>query len=117
MTISGDLSGELQLLRPDEELIVGKWVLFRDRILGDSSEQRIGSLVTDVLEYLADHPEQGGWRRLYRDPGDGRLWELSRPRMEMTGGGPRALRVCSVERALEVYGWSGSMAEDQGAGG
>jgi hypothetical protein len=116
MTISGDLSGELQLLRPDEELIVGKWVLFRDRILGDPSEQRIGSLVSDVLEYLADHPEQGGWRRLYRDPGDGRLWELSRPRIEMTGGGPRALRVITPERALEVYGWSGTAVAESGAG-
>lgn len=38
MKISGDSAGELQLLRPDEELVVGKWVLFRDRILGDPSE-------------------------------------------------------------------------------
>jgi hypothetical protein len=97
-------------IEPGETLIVGKWILFRDRILGDRilgdpCEQRIGDLVNDVLQYLADHPEQGGWRRLYRDPGDGRLWECSRPRMEMQGGGPRALRVITPERAREVYGW------------
>lgn len=105
MTILGTAPHPPPHLRPDENLIVGKWILFKDRILGDPSEQRIGALVNDVLEYCADHPEQGGWRRLYRDPGDGRLWELSRPRIEMTGGGPRALRVIVPERALEVYGW------------
>ena len=102
-------------LKPDEELIVGKWILFKDRILGDPSEQRIGDLVNDVLEYCADHPEQGGWRRLYRDPGDGRLWELSRPRIEMAGGGPRALRVILPERALEVYGWKHEDTQATGA--
>ena len=98
-------------INPDEDLFVGTWILHKDRILGDPIEQRIGNLVSDVLEYLADHPEQGGWRRLYRDPGDGRLWELSRPRIEMQGGGPRALRVIAPLLALEVYGWADPVAD------
>jgi hypothetical protein len=93
-------------IKPEETLIVGQWILFRDRILGDPTEQRIGRLVENHLESLAHHPTSGYWRHLYRDPADGRLWERSHPRPEMQGGGPRALRVITPERALEVYGWS-----------
>ena len=44
-----------------------------------------------------------GWETLYRDPRDGRLWELTYPQSEMHGGGPRRLHVLSRDEAAAKY--------------
>jgi len=47
--------------------------------------------------------DASGWRVLYRDPSDDRLWELSYPRSEMHGGGPPKLTCIPRQQAEAVY--------------
>ena len=47
---------------------------------------------------------EGGWRQLYRDPRDGRLWELTFPQGSLHGGGPRRLAVVDEAEAREGFG-------------
>jgi len=90
-------------LKPEEKELIGNWVVQSGRVVGDDVEQRIGELVDQYLEKVAVSPASGGWDTLYRDPQDGRYWELTYPRSEMHGGGPRQLTVLSLEAAEEKY--------------
>ncbi|UWZ81640.1 Imm27 family immunity protein [Occallatibacter riparius] len=87
-------------IRPEESLITGAWVLVGGRVVNDESLERIHSLVSGHLERVAT----GNWEILYRDPRDGRYWEMFHPHGEMHGGGPASLRVLDVEAAREKYG-------------
>ena len=51
-----------------------------------TEQTRIQQLIRDELVKIAR--DLTGWRVLYRDPKDGRLWQLSYPQSEMHGGGP-----------------------------
>jgi hypothetical protein len=89
-------------LAPEEVNLRGDWLVQEDRsVVGDAAEQRIEWLITQKLERLANDPS--GWETLYRDPRDGRLWELTYPQSEMHGGGPRRLRVLSRDEAAAKY--------------
>jgi len=48
--------------------------------------------------------DAGGWDILYRDPQDGRYWELIYPRSHMHGGGPPELRCLTPEETEKKYG-------------
>jgi len=87
----------MQLL-PDEQEISGltadgKWNL--------DAQSRIQQLISQHLQRLAD--TDGGWSVLYRDPQDGRYWELTYPHSYMHGGGPSRLAVISRSAAAEKY--------------
>jgi len=41
---------------------------------------------------------------LYRDPDDGRLWELTWPQSDMHGGGPHRLSCLTIDAARMKYG-------------
>jgi hypothetical protein len=89
-------------LAPAEIELRGDWLVQQDRsVVADPTEQRIEWLTTQKLERIAI--DSSGWEILYRDPGDGRLWELTYPRSEMHGGGPRRLRVLSRDEATARY--------------
>src|ERR1044071_10300922 len=78
----------------EETDLRGNWVVQDDRsVVGDATEERIEWLTTQKLERIAN--DSSGWEILYRDPLDGRLWELTYLRGEMHGGGPRRLRIIS----------------------
>ncbi len=62
-------------------------------------ETRITSLITDGLAKIAN----GNWSALYRDPSDGRLWELTYPHGDWQGGGPKRLSVITREEAMQRY--------------
>jgi hypothetical protein len=96
-------SNSLWLL-PDETSLVGAWVVSGDGMSGDAVCDRIESLVESELKQVAS--DESGWYVLYRDPRDGRLWELNYPQGEMHGGGPPALTVVSIENARRKYGAS-----------
>lgn len=71
-------------------------------IVSDATARRIERLIDQQLVELGK--DASGWDVLYRDPGDGRLWELTRPQSEMHGGGPPRLTVLSVDAARRKYG-------------
>jgi hypothetical protein len=89
-------------LEPDEVDLRGDWLVQDDRsVVGDATEKRIEWLITHKLERIAN--DWSGWETLYRDPRDGRLWELTYPQGEMQGGGPRRLHVLSPDEAAAKY--------------
>ena len=88
-------------LQPDERLLAGAWTDFAARSVHDQVDQRILWLVTRRLVLVGS--AEGGWRQLYRDPRDGRLWELTFPHGSLHGGGPRRLAMMSTKAATESY--------------
>ena len=92
-------------LGPGEHVLVGAWVEHGDRSVHDDVDRRIFWLVSRRLTLLA--VAEGGWRQLYRDPRDGRLWELSFPHGSLHGGGPRRLEAITSDVASATYGVRG----------
>jgi hypothetical protein len=101
----------VQRLEPHETLLTGacllkrRWWLARPRVVNDEVSERIHWLTLEVLEQLAFGPESGGWDTLFRDPGDGRLWERTYPHSEVHGGGPPQLSVVDPAFAERKYRW------------
>jgi hypothetical protein len=86
-------------IRPDETEIVGSWIFNDNRMYADSAE----ALTGNYLQKLAN--DSSGWETLYRDPHDGRLWELTYPHGSMQGGGPKKLWNITNEIARQKYGF------------
>ncbi|MEA1650006.1 Imm27 family immunity protein [Nitrospirillum sp. BR 11164] len=88
-------------LAPSETVLAGQWVLKNDRVTPDDVCKRIMDLTGTVLVEMDRDPS--GWDVLYRDPGDGRLWELTHPQSERAGGGPPQLKVITGQDAQRKY--------------
>lgn len=82
-------------LGPDETELIGSGRL------GDQMGLRIEQLMNGYLERVA--AVNGGWDILFRDPHDGRLWELTHPQSYIHGGGPRSLKTVSELFARKKY--------------
>jgi hypothetical protein len=96
------MANPMRELSPDEVDLSGEWLVQTDRsVVRDETEERIEWLTTQKLERIAN--DSSGWETLYRDPRDSRLWELTYPRSEMHGGGPRRLHVVSRDEAAAKY--------------
>lgn len=63
--------------------------------------RRIRWLAANALERVATG--EGGWAVLYRDPADGRLWELTFPLGTLLDGGPPRLETIVPEDARRRY--------------
>jgi hypothetical protein len=88
---------------PSETVIIGKWLPNNQGgVVADDACRRIDALVHGYLRELGR--DSSGWDVLYRDPDDGRLWELIYPQSELSGGGPPQLRCMTVEGARQKYG-------------
>jgi hypothetical protein len=89
-------------LAPDERELAAAWSGATEGTFSDRVDERIFWLVSRrlVLEGTAN----GGWDQLYRDPRDGRLWELTFPHGSLHGGGPRRLAQLSRQTAEDKYG-------------
>jgi hypothetical protein len=90
-------------LSPSEHDLVGKWITIRGRVQGDEVTNRIEWLISDLLDKIGPSVESGGWDILYRDPGDGRYWELTYPEGYKHGGGPPRLTCLSQAVAKRKY--------------
>lgn len=90
-------------LLPNETVLTGAWVFENGNMRGDAVEERIDWLTSEQLVQIAIHPEYGAWERLFRDPSDGRYWELTHPQSGMQGGGPKQLRVLALQAASAKY--------------
>ena len=88
-------------LQANETVLIGEWQSVGDRVVGNEACERIHLLTSQYLERVATDPS--GWDKLYRDPEDGRYWELTYPQSEMHGGGPPRLTCLSREEAQTKY--------------
>lgn len=88
----------------DRTLLEGRWINREGGVVRDEACDAIERLIGEVLVHIADHPSEGGWRSLYRDPRDGRWWERYYPSGNLHGGGPPSLRRLSRMDAVEEYG-------------
>ena len=89
-------------LASNEISLLGAWLEKRDRIVADPTCKRIEWLIANHLVQLGTNAS--GWGDLYRDPDDGRLWELTWPQSEMHGGGPPRLTCLELDAARTKYG-------------
>ena len=96
------MKSEFHDLEPHERQLAGSMVELGGRTLHDEVDRRIFWLVSRRLTPLGH--ASGGWDQLYRDPRDGRYWELTFPHGSLHGGGPRALTCVGAELAREKYG-------------
>jgi hypothetical protein len=87
--------------RPDESELLGEGLPGNEVSTGYIT-LRIYWLVSNHLQQVAT--DRSGWDTLYRDPDDGRLWELIYPFSHMQVGGPPRLKVISPENVREKYG-------------
>lgn len=88
-------------IESNETSITGTNILVHGKIVGDDASERIANLVNTYLIKLGH--DKSGWDTLYRDPSDGRLWELIYPQSELQGGGPASLILISREDAAMKY--------------
>src|SRR4051812_31910696 len=89
-------------LRPQETRLVGQWLFAGQVSKPDGVTERIDSLVRDSLVRIAS--DKSGWDTLYRDPSDGRFWELLYLQSDRHGGGPPSLVVIAQSDAEQKYG-------------
>jgi hypothetical protein len=87
-------------LTSDDVDLVGAWVVENGRVVGDAVEQQINALLPYLEKVGSD---ETGWDTLYRDPVDGRFWELVYPQGYMHGGGPKRLTCLSESTASAKY--------------
>jgi len=88
-------------LRPEESAIQGFWLDLGSSVTPDANWERISRLTEEYLELLATGED--GREKLFRDPADGRLWELAPVAPEMPSS-PPLLMVIAPARAKEKFG-------------
>jgi len=88
-------------LTPAITELSGKWMTQGKALIADQTCRRIEELITNFLKRIA--VSKDGWEILYKDPTDGRYWELTYPNSERQGGGPPKLTVISSEEAEFKY--------------
>jgi hypothetical protein len=88
-------------LASSEQQLRGAWIESPQGKRGDAVEQRIFWLISERLVALGSASD--GWDWLYRDPRDGRLWELTYPEGSLLGRGPRQLALVLPEVAAAKY--------------
>jgi len=89
-------------LTPQDTDLVGTWQMKHDKLVADSTCNRIEWLISEHLVRIAS--DFSGWDELYRDPDDDRLWELTWPQSKLHGGGPPRLTCLTNQAARDKYG-------------
>lgn len=92
-------------LLPSETSLTGRWVEVGGQVRADPVCERIERLTNGMLDVVQDHPNAGGWKRLFCDPSDGRFWERHYPESKLLGGGPPALRLVDANEVAIEYGF------------
>ena len=84
-----------------ESKLIGQWHFENGAMRKDEVSQRIEWLINSHWKKIT--ADASGWDVLYIDPVDERLWELTYPQSEMSGGGPPSLTIISREEAVKKY--------------
>lgn len=88
-------------IRPTETEIVGEWADHLGSVISNAAGRRIEKLINGHLHEVAVSDD--GWSRLFRDPSDGRLWELTYPDVSAHGGGAPSLTQVEHEKVAKRY--------------
>lgn len=88
-------------LDPSETILTGQSILQGGHVVADDVSKRIYGLTNSYLVRLGQ--DASGWNVLYRDPNDGRYWELTYPQGGLHGGGPPLLRFLTADEARHRY--------------
>jgi hypothetical protein len=88
-------------LTPAETDLIGEWRLDGNVLKPDATSIRIEQLIRGHLQRLCS--DSSGWDTLYRDPDDGRYWELTYPSSDSEGGGPPRLTCINLAGARAKY--------------
>ena len=88
-------------LKPEETDLLGKWEDVGGNVVADAISKRIETLIEQHLDKITI--DASGWDSLYKDPDDGRYWELTYPESSWHGGGPPRLTYLSREQARAKY--------------
>lgn len=94
--------GSVMKIQPTETQLTGKWIWHEGHVIADQTCERIDELIRSHFRQLGR--DASGWKVLYRDPDDERLWELTYSQSERHGGGPAQLRSLSLDEARQKYG-------------
>jgi hypothetical protein len=86
----------------NETILTGRWATLEGRVVADGTSERVQELIRSHLRELGR--DASGWEALYRDPEDGRFWELTYPLSDAHGGGPPQLRCITGDQARKKYG-------------
>jgi hypothetical protein len=86
------------------ELIEGGSLRGENGVALDRPSREIERLIREVLVHIVDHPRDGAWRRLFKDPRDGRFWERFYPHGELHGGGPSSLKLVRPDEVRSEFG-------------
>lgn len=89
-------------LSTTKDKLIGEWSVVGGKLVPNEACFRIDYLINHALQRIGT--DESGWDILYRDPKDGRLWELTYPQSHMHGGGPPKLTLMSASQANEKYG-------------
>lgn len=87
-------------IRPEETALQGYWLDTGSSVTADANWERIRRLTQEHLELVAI--AANGRERLYRDPADNRLWELT-PVDPNLPAGPPLLQVIAPSAAAQKY--------------
>lgn len=90
-------------LHASETELIGAWKSTPQGVVKDEVAVRIDVLTKELLNRVADSPD--GWATLFRDPQDGRYWELTYPESWQHGGGPPRLTAIDPVEARSRYGF------------
>ena len=77
------------MIDPMETKLVGKWEMVNGKPFADPISRKINMLISGMLVRVGSTDD--GWTVLYKDPDDGRFWELTYPQSEYHGCGPPVL--------------------------
>jgi Immunity protein 27 len=66
-------------LKTSETVLNGQWILQNGWLVADEVCKRIDALIRSELLEVGRDPS--GWNTLYRDPSDGRFWDLTYPQV------------------------------------
>jgi hypothetical protein len=72
---------------------------------GNLVPNEAGIIIRHLLEahLVKIASREGGWTTLFLNPLDGEYWELTYPRSELHGGGPRQLTPLTTEEVRQFY--------------
>ena len=91
-------------IEPSETKIIGGYTLTAGEYIPDEAYRRIDYLCKNYLIFIKT--DWSGWEWLYKDPSDGRFWEMIRPQGAYHGGGPPQLQWLPEDEAKTKYNLS-----------